>query len=35
VIRPSQTRQKVMAALEMLRNKVDKLPRKKHGNIPL
>ncbi|MBK9176371.1 MAG: acyl-CoA carboxylase subunit beta [Flavobacteriales bacterium] len=35
VIRPSQTRVKVMAALEMLRNKVDKLPRKKHGNIPL
>ncbi len=35
VIRPSQTRLKVMAALDMLRNKVDKLPRKKHGNIPL
>ena len=35
VIRPSQTRIKVMAALDMLRNKVDKLPRKKHGNIPL
>ena len=35
VIRPSETRIKVMRALEMLRNKVDKLPRKKHGNIPL
>ena len=35
VIRPSQTREKVIAALDMLRNKVEKLPRKKHGNIPL
>lgn len=35
VIRPSQTREKIIAALEMLRNKVDKLPKKKHGNIPL
>ncbi|MBK6626735.1 MAG: acyl-CoA carboxylase subunit beta [Flavobacteriales bacterium] len=35
VIRPSETRIKVMHALRMLRNKVDKLPRKKHGNIPL
>ena len=35
VIRPSDTRIKVMHALRMLRNKVDKLPRKKHGNIPL
>jgi propionyl-CoA carboxylase beta chain len=35
VILPSHTRLKVMAALDMLRNKVDKLPRKKHGNIPL
>jgi hypothetical protein len=35
VIRPSETRNKVIAALDMLRNKVDKLPRKKHGNIPL
>ncbi|MCB0770271.1 MAG: methylmalonyl-CoA carboxyltransferase, partial [Flavobacteriales bacterium] len=35
VIRPSETRQKVIAALDMLRNKVQKLPRKKHGNIPL
>jgi propionyl-CoA carboxylase beta chain len=35
VIRPSQTRSKIIAALDMLRNKVEKLPRKKHGNIPL
>jgi propionyl-CoA carboxylase beta chain len=35
VIRPSETRQKVIATLDMLRNKVQKLPRKKHGNIPL
>jgi len=35
VIRPSDTRIKVMHALRMLRNKVDKLPKKKHGNIPL
>ncbi len=35
VIRPSETRLKVIHALRMLRNKVDKLPKKKHGNIPL
>ncbi len=35
VIEPSETRLKVIHALRMLRNKVDKLPRKKHGNIPL
>ena len=35
MIRPSQTRIKIIAALDMLRNKVEKLPRKKHGNIPL
>ncbi|MCB0793902.1 MAG: acyl-CoA carboxylase subunit beta [Flavobacteriales bacterium] len=35
VIRPSETRIKLIQALHMLRNKVDKLPRKKHGNIPL
>jgi propionyl-CoA carboxylase beta chain len=35
VIRPSETRSKIIAALDMLRNKVDTLPRKKHGNIPL
>ena len=35
VIRPSQTREKLIAAFKMLENKVDKLPKKKHGNIPL
>ena len=35
VIRPSETRERIIAALDMLRNKVEKLPRKKHGNIPL
>ena len=35
VILPSQTREKLMRAFEMLENKVAKLPRKKHGNIPL
>lgn len=35
VIYPEQTRLKVIKAFKMLENKVDKLPRKKHGNIPL
>jgi len=35
VIDPRQTRQKLIKALEMLKNKVDTLPAKKHGNIPL
>jgi propionyl-CoA carboxylase beta chain len=35
VIRPSETRIKLIEALEMLRNKAERLPRKKHGNIPL
>ncbi len=35
VIMPSDTREKLMIGLEMLKNKVAKLPRKKHGNIPL
>lgn len=35
VIDPRQTRPKLIKALEMLRNKVDTLPAKKHGNIPL
>ncbi len=35
VIEPSQTRYKLITALELLRNKVDQNPRKKHGNIPL
>jgi propionyl-CoA carboxylase beta chain len=35
VIYPDQTREKLMRAFQMLENKVAKLPRKKHGNIPL
>jgi acetyl-CoA carboxylase carboxyltransferase component len=35
VIDPRDTRPKLIKALEMLRNKVDHLPPKKHGNIPL
>jgi propionyl-CoA carboxylase beta subunit len=35
VIEPRFTRQKIIQALEMLKNKVDKNPAKKHGNIPL
>ena len=35
VIMPAQTRTKLIKAFKMLENKVAKLPRKKHGNIPL
>ncbi len=35
VIRPEETRIKLIKAFKMLENKVAKLPRKKHGNIPL
>ena len=35
VIRPEDTRKKLIAAFNMLQNKVAHLPRKKHGNIPL
>jgi propionyl-CoA carboxylase beta chain len=35
VIRPSVTRQKLINAFDMLRNKVDSMPRKKHSNMPL
>jgi propionyl-CoA carboxylase beta chain len=35
VIFPEQTRMKLIQALEMLKNKRDKMPHKKHGNIPL
>jgi len=35
VIEPRFTRVKIVKALEMLKNKVDKNPPKKHGNIPL
>ncbi len=35
VIKPSQTREKLITAFKMLTNKVSSLPKKKHGNIPL
>jgi propionyl-CoA carboxylase beta chain len=35
VILPVDTRRKLLRAFAMLENKVDHLPRKKHGNIPL
>jgi propionyl-CoA carboxylase beta chain len=35
VIRPQETRKKLIDALEMLQNKRDKNPPKKHANIPL
>ena len=35
VIHPRDTRSRLIRAFDMLKSKVDKLPRKKHGNIPL
>ena len=35
VIDPAETRPRIIQALEMLQNKRDTLPAKKHGNIPL
>lgn len=35
VIKPEETRLKLIKGFNMLENKVDTLPRKKHGNIPL
>lgn len=35
VIKPQETRLKLIKAFKMLENKVAKLPKKKHGNIPL
>jgi acetyl-CoA carboxylase carboxyltransferase component len=35
VIEPRYTRSKLITALEMLKNKRDTNPPKKHGNIPL
>ncbi len=35
VIEPRQTRPRIIRALKMLETKVDTMPRKKHGNIPL
>jgi propionyl-CoA carboxylase beta chain len=35
VIKPEDTREKLIKAFKMLENKVEVLPKKKHGNIPL
>ena len=35
VIKPDETKKRLMAALKMLKNKQVETPRKKHGNIPL
>ncbi len=35
IIEPSETRPRLINALEMLKNKRDSNPSKKHGNIPL
>jgi len=35
VIRPEQTREKLVRALEMLKDKRQDNPARKHGNIPL
>jgi len=35
VIDPAESRRKLILAFSMLQNKSTKLPRKKHGNIPL
>ena len=35
VIDPRETRLKIIRSLEMLQNKADRNPPKKHGNIPL
>ncbi|RYD77791.1 MAG: acyl-CoA carboxylase subunit beta [Sphingobacteriales bacterium] len=35
VIMPDETRLKLLHGFKMLENKVDNMPRKKHGNIPL
>jgi len=35
VIEPSQTRKRIISALEMLAGKREQNPKKKHGNIPV
>ncbi|MBV8817790.1 MAG: methylmalonyl-CoA carboxyltransferase, partial [Acidobacteriaceae bacterium] len=35
VIEPHETRPRIIRALRMLSTKIDTMPRKKHGNIPL
>jgi acetyl-CoA carboxylase carboxyltransferase component len=35
LIKPSETRARIIEALEMMKTKNESLPPKKHGNIPL
>ncbi|MCA9527851.1 MAG: methylmalonyl-CoA carboxyltransferase, partial [Myxococcales bacterium] len=35
IIHPRETRRRIITGLEMLKDKVDTNPAKKHGNIPL
>ena len=35
IIEPEETRPKIIQALDILKNKVDTNPWRKHGNIPL
>jgi propionyl-CoA carboxylase beta chain len=35
VIEPHETRERLIRSLRMLETKVDTMPKKKHGNIPL
>ena len=35
VILPEETRNKIISSFKMLENKVENLPSKKHGNIPM
>jgi propionyl-CoA carboxylase beta chain len=35
VILPEETRERLIAAFDMLQNKVKNAPKRKHGNIPL
>ncbi len=35
VIKPEESRDKILGALKILRGKKAEMPRKKHGNIPL
>ena len=35
VIKPHETRLKLITGLKLLKTKVDSNPKKKHGNIPL
>jgi len=35
IIEPNDTRKQIVSALEICRNKVEQLPKKKHGNMPL